>query len=65
MTDNELMRVELLMWKAIAASRDRQIADLNRFFETACEIAHFWRDQAPASVPYPAELRDKIAALAP
>ena len=65
MTDTELLRVELLMWKALAASLDRHNAELTRFFEVACDIAHFWREFAPDGTEYPAELRDKIAGLAP
>lgn len=63
MTDNELLRVELAMAQALAASRERHNQDLTRFFDVAIEIANFWRSQAPEGREYPPELAAKIDAL--
>lgn len=65
MTDLELLRVELHMAKALAASRDRHNQTLTQFFDLAIEIANFWRSKAPELVEYPPELLAKIEALAP
>ena len=63
MTANELLRVELLMAQALAASRERQNQTLAQFFDVAIEIANFWREQAPDGTEYPPELAAKIEAL--
>ena len=65
MSNNELLRVELALWKAIAASRERQRSDTERFFDIAVEIANYWRGFAPADADYPSALKAKIEALAP
>jgi hypothetical protein len=63
MSDLELMRVELLIWKAIAASRERQNIFLEKSFDTVLDIANFWRDRVQGDADYTPEIRAKLAAL--